>query len=172
MGQLIYVEAPNQIPLEYKEQKIPIVFLAGGITGCSEWQTELVEILRKYLEKLPMARRLIVINPRRANFPIHDKNAASAQVKWEFEMLRKANIISFWFDKDQIQPIVLFELGAHSMRAMRGDKIRLCIGVHPQYPRLLDVQYQMQNLFGIDIFIKKSLYDLANAISLEAWSFI
>lgn len=45
------------------------LFLAGGITGCPDWQQELVQLLRD--------ADLILLNPRRAHFPMADPTAAS-----------------------------------------------------------------------------------------------
>jgi hypothetical protein len=125
---MIYVEAPNTISVPYGSVA---VFLAGGITNCPDFQTEIAEKLSGSPDTL------ILFNPRRKNFPIHDPSAAEAQIKWEFEMLRKALCISFWFPKETLCPIVLYELGSWSM-----TKKPLVIGAHPQYARLQDVTIQ------------------------------
>jgi hypothetical protein len=46
-------------------------------------------------------------------------------------------MISFWFCKESIQPIVLFELGAHLM-----TNKPIVIGVDPGYERKQDVEIQ------------------------------
>ena len=144
---MIYVETPNQSPVG---NKIPSIFLAGGITGCPEWQEEIVKSL-KNLE-------IIVYNPRRKNFPIKDPTAAEAQITWEFNMLRAATIISMWFCKEPIQPICLFELGCWSK-----TQKPLIVGVDPGYPRQQDVEIQIK-LARPDISIVYSLEDLSNTI--------
>ena len=101
---MVYVEAPNLALVGSPQVSL---FLAGGIQGTPDWQATMVESLKDL--------NLTVYNPRRKNFPIHDPSAAYAQIKWEFDMLRKASMISFWFCKETMCPIVLFELGAHSM---------------------------------------------------------
>ena len=102
----------------------------------------------------------VVLNPRRKNFPIDNPNAAEAQIQWEFEHLRKASIISFWFCKETIQPIALFELGAWS-----NDKDSVVvIGVEPGYIREQDICIQMELLGHRRIL--SSLEDLANEIKL------
>lgn len=127
---MICIEAPNKVtPVINFSKK---VFLAGGISNCPEWQMEIVQKLKD------MPDTLILFNPRRKNFPMHDAIAAEAQIRWEFYRLREADIISFWFPKETLNPIVLFELGAHSMT----DK-PLIVGVHPQYARRQDVEIQM-----------------------------
>lgn len=93
---MVYVEAPNTIESDKKS-----IFLAGGITGCQDWQKKLAGDL----EDLD----IVVFNPRRENFPIHDPSAAKAQITWEYVHLRKASMISFWFGPETIQPIVLFD---------------------------------------------------------------
>ena len=115
---MIYVEAPNNGPAG----KNPSIFLAGGITGCPDWQS----LLMGEIQNLD----LVVYNPRRKNFPIHDPSAANAQIKWEFDNLRKASMISFWFCKETMCPIVLYELGFHN-----NSPKPLVIGMDPEYQR-------------------------------------
>jgi hypothetical protein len=146
---MIYVEAPNKGPVG---GTIPSLFLAGAITGAPQWQDELV----KDLENL----NLVVYNPRRKNFPIHDPSAAAAQIKWEFDNLRKASMISFWFCKETMGPIVLFELGAHLMTPKP-----IVIGMDPGYQRRQDVEIQTK-LIHPEIEIVYSLKDLGNQIAL------
>ena len=125
---MIYVEAPNYIPKEYIRTK-PSVFLAGGITGCPDWQKVVVEELKDL--------DIIILNPRRVNFDVTDPNASYKQIGWEHQMLEYADLISYWFAKETIQPIVLFELGKYL-----NDSKRKVIGIHPEYPRRTDVEIQ------------------------------
>lgn len=108
------------------------VFLAGGITDCPDWQAEAVA----GLADLPIA----ILNPRRATFPIHDPGASAAQIAWEFEHLRRADAVLFWFPAGgaAVQPIALYELGAH---AATGKP--MVVGADPGYPRSTDVVLQM-----------------------------
>jgi hypothetical protein len=146
-----YIEAPA----EYEPGSLPGVFLAGGITGCPDWQREMVALLRD----LPVA----ILNPRRANFPIADPTAASAQIEWEFRHLRKADAILFWFPCETLCPISLYELGAWS-RDRSGQKSKpLFIGVHPQYQRRADVEIQT-NLVRPELRIAYALPDLAESV--------
>lgn len=126
------------------------LFLAGGITGCPDWQQEMKQLLSD--------TDLILFNPRRANFPIHDPNAANEQITWEHKYLREADAIQFWFAKETIQPIVLYELGSWSMT----DK-PIFVGLHPEYPRRQDVEIQT-SLVRPDIKIVYSLQDLSQQI--------
>lgn len=143
---MIYVEAPKKF---FPKNKCS-VFLAGGITQCPDWQTELTNQLKD--------QDVVVFNPRRANFPIDDPNAAFDQIKWEHEMLRQADIIIFWFCKETMCPIVLYELGAHSM-----TNKPIIIGVDPDYSRKQDVEVQTQ-LVRPDVKIVYSLNDLTSEL--------
>jgi hypothetical protein len=105
------------------------VFLAGGITGCPDWQAEAIDILAE--------SDLVLLNPRRKDFPIHDPTAAQHQIEWEHNHLRRATARLFWFPCETLCPIVLYELGAWSMTALP-----MFVGVHPQYQRRQDVEIQ------------------------------
>jgi hypothetical protein len=48
--------------------------LAGGITGCPDWQSKLINLLRN--------EDIVIFNLRRKNFPIHDPTAVEEQIKW------------------------------------------------------------------------------------------
>lgn len=119
-----YIEAPR----EYlgKERSL---FLAGGITGGPDWQAELTDLLKD--------EDIVLLNPRRANFPIDNQNAAKEQIEWEHWHLRKADAVSFWFPKETVCPITLYELGVQVMKNKP-----LFIGVHPEYARRQDVEIQ------------------------------
>lgn len=143
-----YVEAP-QI---YTGDAGKTLFLAGGITNCPDWQADLVELLED--------TDLTVFNPRRKHFPIDDPNAAHDQIKWEFDHLRKAASISFWFPKESICPIALYELGAWSM-----TEKPLFVGCHPEYQRRLDIEEQT-SLIRPGINIVYALNDLASQIKI------
>lgn len=125
-----YVEAPeNWTPTHAVEH--PAVFLAGGITGCPDWQAEATAFLS-------LRDRGTILNPRRANFPIGDPEAAEEQITWEHTHLRLADVVLFWFPAgDAVQPIALYELGAWSMTSKP-----LAVGVEPGYPREQDVRIQ------------------------------
>jgi len=122
-----YLEAPNRelYDSSYK------IFLAGGITGCPDWQAVLV----KRLQDLP--DNITILNPRRASWPIDDPTASEAQITWEFDMLQLADLIVFWFPPQTLCPIVLYELGRWNAKST--PKI---VGIHPKYARKLDVEIQ------------------------------
>lgn len=119
-----YVEAPQELVHG------PGIFLAGGITGCRDWQAELVEKLRGV--------KATVYNPRRADFPMDDPDAAKEQITWEYYALNGSDCVSFWFCRETVCPIVLFELGA----CMERDQ-DFIVGMDPDYSRRQDVEIQL-----------------------------
>jgi hypothetical protein len=122
------------------------VFLAGGITGCPEWQGQLVD----RVQAIPNLGKIIVYNPRRPDFPIGDPAAARAQIEWEFLMLERAHVFSMWFcDAPSDQPICMYELGRHvALREDRGQAHMLAVGVEPGYRRAQDVEIQVELALG------------------------
>ena len=139
-----YIEAPQ----EYAGNE-PSIFLAGGISGCPDWQVEMVA----KLSNTP----LVLFNPRRKDFKFHQEETRR-QIKWEYHQLRKANAILFWFPHETLCPIVLYELGAWSMT----DK-KIFVGVSPWYERINDVIIQTE-LARPDVKVVFSLKELAEQV--------
>lgn len=80
-----------------------------------------------------------VMNPRRRLFPADDPDATAEQVRWEYEHLRRADVILFWFAESRsVQPIALYELGMHAARA-----VPLVVGADAGYPRRRDIELQL-----------------------------
>ena len=131
-----YIEAPAAYRREHGDRTL---FLAGGITGCVDWQAEARE--RLGLE----GNHIVVFNPRRMNFDVADQDAAPAQIAWEVTHLRQTDVTLFWFPvcdpRVTVQPIALFELGMALGEASCRDR-RLAVGVDRDYPRYLDVVEQ------------------------------
>lgn len=130
-----YIEAPENY--EPQADDPPAVFLAGGITGCEDWQAQVRSVLA-YAE-------VTVFNPRRADFDVTDPTAAPKQIAWEYQHLHLADVVMFWFPacdpKVTVQPIAMFELGAALERAnFLGRK--LVVGADQDYPRRFDVVEQ------------------------------
>lgn len=140
-----YVESPESL-MEVENS----LFLAGGISGCADWQAEMVELLRD--------SDYTIVNPRRKDFPLGDASAARLQIAWEYEHLRKVEKILFWFSPETLNPIVLYELGAWSM-----TEKPIFVGVHPDYQRRRDVEIQTA-LARPDVQIVYSLADLAEQV--------
>jgi len=145
---MLYVESPTHFHSLSPKEKV--LFLAGGITNCPDWQQEMRQKLAD--------TEWVLLNPRREHFPIHDPGAALAQITWEYEHLRMATAILFWFPCETICPIVLYELGAWSMTAKP-----LFVGVHPDYSRRRDVEIQT-GLVRPDVALVYSLEELARAV--------
>src|SRR5262249_57482203 len=118
--------APDPVPLDR-----PTLFLAGGISGCPDWQAEMIRMPQ------PLPQPWTLLNPRRAHFPIQDPDAAEAQIAWEQGALGAAHAILFWFPKETLCPIGLYELGAWSM-----TRRPLFVGADENYPRRRDVEIQ------------------------------
>lgn len=135
-------------PEEYEIQKNDIcVFLAGGITGCPNWQKKVLERIKSF-ENSPAKDafdHLIIFNPRRDHFDAL-KDDANEQIEWEFKYLNRIDIFSMYFCKDTIQPICLYELGRYievMKRRFPGDyRKRVLISVDPKYERAVDVVIQ------------------------------
>ncbi|MGW0948849.1 nucleoside 2-deoxyribosyltransferase domain-containing protein [Streptomyces sp. NPDC002623] len=143
---LRYVEAPAR-----HDGGPAALFLGGGITGCPDWQR------RAALQLDAIGSPAVVLNPRREAFPLGQAEAAREQTAWEYEHLRLADVILFWFCAEAVQPIALYELGAHAARG-----VRLAVGAHPEYPRRLDVLEQLR-LARPDVTVHDSLQDTVRA---------
>ena len=88
----------------------PSIFLAGSIEmgKATDWQNALINKIGRNFS--------IAFNPRRADFDpewgntITDENF-NVQVAWELEMIRRADVVAFYFQPGTISPITLMELG-------------------------------------------------------------
>ncbi len=143
-----YVECPEVYGGNEKS-----LFLAGGISGCGDWQTEMAGMLKD--------EDLVIINPRRKNFDVENKRLEKEQITWEFEHMKKADIISFWFTSETICPITLYELGKISM-----TNKYLLVGVHPEYTRRRDVEIQT-SLIRPEVKIVYSIEELVEQVKNE-----
>jgi hypothetical protein len=135
-----YIEAPNDIELKGKS-----IFLAGGISDCPDWQKPLSE---RILNTIP---DLTVINPRRNDWGFTGKadKESEIQIRWEHRYLRQADAIMFWFPKETLCPITLFELGA--ALNMYPNTTKIFIGCEPGYQRDFDVRIQTSLLTDLRI---------------------
>lgn len=118
------------------------VFLAGGITNCPDWQSDIIKRLDKY-----NLDRLVIFNPRRENFPIGVKSESFRQVEWEFKYLEKCDIFSMYFcSGTSDQPICMYELGRYIARMQSkypvSWKDRVIVSVEKGYKREDDVYIQ------------------------------
>jgi hypothetical protein len=117
-------------PTEYSESH-KSVFLAGGISGCWDWQSRITDLVEE------KGLDIVLLNPRRENFDITDPTMSRQQIIWEREHLIKADIILFWFPSETMCPITLYELGFWT----NSDK-PLIIGCDENYQRRFDVEIQ------------------------------
>lgn len=143
-----YIEAPDDWIEPGKG-----VFLAGGISGCPDWQAEMFKMLGEL-----MPNDWTAINPRRKVFD--QSVTGEEQIDWEYIHMRRATAISFWFPCETLCPIVLFELGTWLMRP---DK-PIFIGAHPEYKRMIDITQQIK-LARRELIIEPSLERLAERIA-------
>ena len=123
------------------------LFLAGGITKCTDWQAEIALRLSRF--------DITVFNPRRKITPKGYLDIVK-QIEWEYYRLRRVTIVAFWFAPETLNPITLFELGA---TLARGHS-EIIVGVSPKYKRRLDVIEQcklqhQQVMTGFDQFTQE-----------------
>ena len=141
-----------QCPKVYDGNEKPL-FLAGGITGTSDWQSKLIEMFKD--------EEIVLLNPRRSEYDFTDGKLEEEQIKWEYNHLNKANAASFWFTPETLCPITLYELGKQSAL---GKKI--FVGIDLDYARRNDVEIQIK-LARPDVEIVYSLEDLSEQI--KSW---
>ena len=133
----IYDKKPNENSL----------FMAGGISNCSDWQKDFKDLLKN--------EDIVLLNPRRDDW---DKINPEKQIKWEFDHFQKATAVSFWFCHETLCPITLYELGKES-----AINIPLFVGIDPEYKRKLDVEVQSK-LIRPNLKIVYTLEDLSKQI--------
>jgi len=150
-----YVECPNR----YDGNCISL-FLGGGINQCPDWQSDIRTFLNK---KCP---NLVLFNPRRNSYDIKDATQTPIQIKWEFDCLRQATGIMFWFCAETVCPITLYELGTWTQISKQTGK-KIFIGCHPNYQKLNDVIIQTELVLGSAVKVAMSLDEIA--AQLEDW---
>lgn len=121
-----HIKSPTEVVLPLRDKTL---FLAGGITNCPDWQEATGIVL---------ADDYAVFNPRRRFFDVDDPTVENDQIEWEHHYLHKADIILFWFPKETLCPITLFELGC-----FLNTPKTLIIGVEPGYLRSRDIDIQV-----------------------------
>lgn len=125
------------------------IFLAGGITGTSNWQKTAIEILSHTMQSFP--REVVIFNPRREHWDLSDEETVEEQIMWEHNYLMFSDAHIFWFPPETLCPITLYEIGKV---AQQGKP--LFVGCHPDYQRRKDVIIQME-LVRRDVQVKDSL---------------
>ena len=146
------ITAPE--PLDIRDDEVA-VFLAGGITDCPNWQKKVIDRLGTHIDCI----NLVVLNPRRKNFPIDDPNAAEEQITWEFTALEQMDIFSMYFcSGNSDQPICMYELGRNIVRMQMCFPVdwedRIIIASEPNYRRVQDVIIQTALATGNKIDVR------------------
>jgi len=142
-----------QCPARYEPEGLALsLFIAGGISNCPWWQRDFVGMLED--------TDLVLLNPRRDEYDMSNIDLEEEQIKWEHHHLALALGYAFWFPKETLCPITLFELGAVSA-GPRGR--RIFIGTHPEYARKRDIKWQML-LRRPEIDVVDSLEELAGQV--------
>lgn len=126
-------KSPDPLPWVFQSSS---VFIAGGISDCPNWQAEMISIID--------TDRYDVVNPRRDGGFDKIGSTAEAQIRWEFLALSHIESCVFWFPKETLCPITLFELGKMLEKARKDSIIRLAIGWHPEYARAFDLSMQIE----------------------------
>jgi hypothetical protein len=144
---------------EYRSWGTRSIFLAGGISGCPDWQTPTAEAIANGTDD-----HVLVMNPRLpGTYDPKDMDTAVPQIKWEYDTLRDADMVLFWFPKETLCPITLLELGKELVRSELTGRGRLVIGTETGYARALDVETQTRLVFP-DMPIYNKLSDMIDVI--------
>ena len=155
----LYYEAPAPLRRGDAEDQRNSIFLAGSITGATNWQEFMIEKLLPYFN---------VFNPRRSNFNASDKSMEREQITWEFNALRYCPTVLFYFAPETLAPITLFEYG--KILASRSHKTFVC--VHPDYGRKNDVLIQTE--LEDPALAREIVFDLdtlaSNIVTDKAWT--
>jgi len=125
-------QSPDKLPFTFQKQS---VFVAGGISNCPDWQNEIVALIDHDLYD--------VVNPRREGGFDRTGATAEEQITWEHRALNLVDACIFWFPKETLCPISLFELGKMLMHAHHHD-VRLAVGWDPEYQRAFDLEVQIK----------------------------
>jgi hypothetical protein len=143
------------------------LFVAGGITDCPDWQAQFFKLMKRELGKnFP----IVLMSPRRDDFDVSNPDETVKQIKWEFDHLQPADIIVFWFCKETLCPIVLYELGVQMGRKLHYNghgTPKIFIGVEKGYERAEDIAIQTQ-LVNDHYVILSSVEDLARTAAQSA----
>mgnify|MGYP003332922469 FL=1 len=151
--------SPDPLPPSFRN---PSVFIAGGISNCPDWQSEIISVMN--------TEKFDVVNPRRNTGFDHTGAIAEAQITWEYTALARVDSCIFWFPKETLCPITLFELGKMLTRAKYHD-LQLAIGWHPEYQRAFDlsVQINLSDPFSDSVKYHGAEWDRFKNYIKETW---
>ena len=140
-----YIEAPNYDIEIARLNPEECLFLAGSITGAEDWQKNLAfkDVKDPFQdinnEGVSLIDRFNIFNPRRQNYNGLDPKLENEQITWEYHCIHQCKHILFWFAKETLAPITLFELGS---ALNTHDHSKIYIGIDPEYKRKNDVIIQ------------------------------
>jgi len=104
-----------------------------------------------------------LLNPRRA-YDLKDTSQTDIQILWEYDHLRKADAILFWFCAESVCPITLYQLGSWT-QISKETGTKIFVGCHPEYTRLDDVLVQTELALNSTIKVARSLQELVSQIT-------
>lgn len=146
-----YIEAPNSFNKKIEDD---VIFLAGGISGCGDWQAAAALAILD-------STAFTVVNPRRSNYDMTDPLQSKVQIMWEHRFLDRADKLLFWFPKTSLCPITLLEYGKWMC------KKAMVVGCEPGYARQLDIEIQTELEHGKPIEIYTTVQKLVEAVINE-----
>ena len=113
-------------------------FLAGGST---DWRQKLTDSMTS-----DQFYHAIVVDP-------FDKNyKPEVNTAWEFKSMQKVDCVVFWFPKESLYPISLFELGVVCRDSLKG----LIVGMDLEYAKR-EIIIEQLKLFRPDVNVVSSL---------------
>lgn len=124
-------KSPDPLPSIFSKRSL---FIAGGISNCPDWQSDMVKLCDLDL--------FDVVNPRRYGGFDRTGDTAQEQITWEHRALEMVDACLFWFPCETLCPITLFELGKMLHKCSQ-HSIQLAVGWHPDYQRAFDLQVQI-----------------------------
>lgn len=150
------IQSPTEHDTIFTKDRL---FLAGGISNCPDWQYDICTRLKQ------KSGDVTVYNPRRIGDLAFNTEDAREQILWEHRHLIRSTHMLFWFPKETLCPITLFELGKHTARFFTRypEKPRLFVGMHPEYARRFDLEVQLPLMIPA-IKLYYSLDDLFDAV--------
>ena len=113
--------------------------LSGVSCGLSETKNNLCRSFRLTTKLVMLTNHYNIFNPRRENYNGLDPKLEQEQITWEYHCIHQCKYILFWFAKETLAPITLFELGS---ALHTHDHSKIFIGIDPEYKRKNDVIIQ------------------------------
>ena len=150
------ITAPNnERIIKTRNNTQNLVFIAGGISDCPDWQSEFISHFSGYSDSL------VMFNPRRKDFDITNSDIAREQIEWEYSRIDESNVMMFWFPEETLCPITLYELGVATR-----EIDYLFVGCHPNYKRKFDVITQL-GLVRPDVDVVFTIEDLVGQFKYQ-----